>query len=215
MLVRRTRPVQIECVVRGYLSGSAWREYSETGTLAGEPLPAGLSESVRLPDPIFSPATKAAHGEHDENITFADVEVQLGSALARELRDRSIALYEQGARLAERAGIIVADTKFEMGVASNGELLLIDEVLTPDSSRFWPASSYEAGRPQPSLDKQPVRDWLDSLGESWDRKPPAPPPPDEVVRATTARYRELFVRLAGMEPEAFADRTRSVTSGDA
>lgn len=215
MLVRRTLPVPIECVVRGYLSGSAWREYHESGTLAGEPLPEGLSESMKLPEPIFSPATKAAHGEHDENITYADVEIQLGGALARELRDRSIALYEQGARLAERAGIIVADTKFEMGVASNGELLLIDEVLTPDSSRFWPLASYEAGRPQPSLDKQPVRDWLDSLGDSWNRKPPAPEPPDDVVRATTTRYRELFVRLAGMEPEAFADRPRTANHEDA
>ncbi|HEX6588369.1 MAG TPA: phosphoribosylaminoimidazolesuccinocarboxamide synthase [Longimicrobiales bacterium] len=215
MLVRRTTPVPVECVVRGYVSGSAWREYRDSGTLAGEPLPAGLTESMKLPEPIFSPATKAAHGEHDENITYADVEVMLGGALARELRDRSIALYEQGARLAERADIIVADTKFEMGVASNGELLLIDEVLTPDSSRFWPAPAYQAGRAQPSLDKQPVRDWLDSLGTAWDRKPPAPEPPDDVVRATTARYRELFVRLAGVEPETFADRPRPTTSEDA
>ena len=206
MLVRRTQPVPVECVVRGYISGSAWREYRDAGTLAGEPLPAGLTESMRLPEPIFSPATKAERGEHDENITFADVEVQLGGALARELRDRSVALYQQGARIAEAAGIIVADTKFEMGVAANGELLLIDEVLTPDSSRFWPRESYEVGRPQPSLDKQPVRDWLDSLGAAWDRKPPAPEPPDDVVRATTMRYRELFVRLTGMEPEHFADR---------
>ena len=214
MLVRRTRPLPIECVVRGYVSGSAWREYRESGTLAGEALPAGLTESMKLAEPVFSPATKAAHGEHDQNITYADVEVAVGSALARELRDRSIALYEQGTRLAERAGIIVADTKFEMGVASNGELLLIDEVLTPDSSRFWPLAGYEAGRPQMSLDKQPVRDWLDSLGDAWDRRPPAPAPPDEVVRATTARYRELFVRLAGVEPEVFADRPRSSTSED-
>ena len=215
MLVRRTTPIQVECVVRGYLSGSAWREYREAGTLAGEPLSAGLAESDRLPEPIFSPATKATHGAHDENITFADVELQLGGTLARELRARSISLYEQGAELAAAAGILVADTKFEFGAAANGELLLIDEVLTPDSSRFWPADRYRAGQPQPSLDKQPVRDWLDSLGDAWDRRPPAPEPPDEVVRATTARYRELFVRLTGVEPETFADRTRTVTNGDA
>lgn len=206
MLVRRTTPVPIECVVRGYISGSAWREYRAAGTLAGERLAGGLTESAKLPEPVFSPATKAEHGAHDENITFADVEVQLGSALARELRDRSMALYEQGARLAERAGILVADTKFEFGIAPNGELLLIDEVLTPDSSRFWPADTYAPGRAQPSLDKQPVRDWLDSLGDAWDRRPPAPEPPDTVVRATSARYRELFTRLTGMEPERFADQ---------
>ena len=209
MLVRRTNPVPVECVVRGYISGSAWREYREAGTLAGEALERGLTESAKLSEPIFSPATKAERGEHDENITFADVELQLGGALARELRDRSIQLYLEGARVAEASGIIVADTKFEFGVAQNGELLLIDEVLTPDSSRFWPADTYQPGRAQPSLDKQPVRDWLDSLGDAWDRRPPAPSPPDEVVRATTARYRELFERLAGMEPEAFADRPHS------
>ena len=217
MLVRRTTPLPVECVVRGYISGSAWREYREAGTLAGERLETGLTESAQLSEPIFSPATKAERGEHDENITFADVEVQLGGALARELRDRSIALYVEGSRIAQAAGIIVADTKFEFGIASSGELLLIDEVLTPDSSRFWPADAYAPGRGQPSLDKQPVRDWLDSLGDAWDRRPPAPAPPDEVVRATTARYRELFERLAGMEPESFADLPASpaMTSGGA
>ena len=215
MLVRRTTPVPVECVVRGYISGSAWREYRESGTLAGERLETGLTESARLSEPIFSPATKAERGAHDENITFADVEIQLGGALARELRDRSIQLYMQGAEIAQRAGIVVADTKFEFGVAQNGELLLIDEVLTPDSSRFWPADTYAPGRAQPSLDKQPVRDWLDSLGDAWDRRPPAPIPPDEVVRATTARYRELFERLTGTEPEAFADQPigPAITSG--
>ena len=215
MLVRRTTPVPVECVVRGYISGSAWREYRESGTLAGERLETGLTESARLSEPIFSPATKAERGAHDENITFADVEIQLGGALARELRDRSIQLYLQGAEIAHRAGIVVADTKFEFGVAQNGELLLIDEVLTPDSSRFWPADTYAPGRAQPSLDKQPVRDWLDSLGDAWDRRPPAPIPPDEVVRATTARYRELFERLTGTEPEAFADQPigPAITSG--
>ncbi|HUF11473.1 MAG TPA: phosphoribosylaminoimidazolesuccinocarboxamide synthase [Longimicrobiales bacterium] len=213
MLVRRARPLPVECVVRGYLSGSAWREYRDSGTLAGEPLPAGLTESMRLPEPIFSPATKAERGEHDENITFADVELQLGGVLARELRNRSIALYQQGARVAEQAGIIVADTKFEFGTAANGEVLLIDEVLTPDSSRFWPAEPYQPGRAQQSLDKQPVRDWLDSLGDAWDRRPPAPEPPDGVVDATTQRYRELFVRLTGIEPEAFADAPDAVTTG--
>ena len=213
MLARRTTPIPVECVVRGYLSGSAWREYRDTGTLAGEPLPEGLTESIRLPEPIFSPATKAEHGEHDENITFADVALKLGGALARELRERSIALYEEGSRVAAEAGIIIADTKFEMGTTTDGELLLIDEVLTPDSSRFWPRATYAAGRAQPSLDKQPIRDWLDSLGESWNRKPPAPEPTDDVVRATTQRYRDVFTRLTGIEPEAFADTRPVATNG--
>lgn len=204
MLVRATRPVQIECVVRGYISGSAWKEYVAAGTLAGEPMPSGLSESERLPEPIFSPATKAENG-HDENITFAEVELRLGRRLAAELRNRSLSLYAQGSDIARETGIIIADTKFEFGVAhENGELLLIDEVLTPDSSRFWPAESYAIGRGQPSLDKQPVRDWLESLGDAWDKQPPGPDLPDEVVEATSARYRALFERLVGTGLEAYA-----------
>lgn len=199
MLVRASRPVAIECVVRGYITGSAWKEYADSGTLAGEPLPPGLRESQQLEQPIFSPANKAETG-HDENITFADVELRLGKALAAALRDRSIDLYRQGAEIALRSGIIIADTKFEFGVAEdNAELLLIDEVLTPDSSRFWPAEHYEVGHRQPSLDKQPVRDWLDDLGDAWDKQPPPPDLPDDVVRETTERYREVYRRLTGAE----------------
>ena len=198
MLVRRTQPVAFECVVRGYLAGSAWKEYRESGTLAGEPLPAGLRESARLDAPIFSPAIKAEEG-HDENITFQHVCDALGEAVAQELRARSLAIYSAGLRVAEKAGIIIADTKFEFGHASNGELLLIDEVLTPDSSRFWPQESYAPGGPQQSLDKQPVRDYLEqlvSLGQ-WNKQAPGPDLPDHVIQATSERYRELFRRMTG------------------
>lgn len=202
MLVRRTEPVPVECVVRGYISGSAWAEYRTRGTLANEALPEGLRESDRLDPPIFSPATKAEEG-HDENITFAEMERVVGAALAAELRARSIALYEQGRAIAERdADIIVADTKFEFGIDADGRVLLIDEVLTPDSSRFWPKETYEAGRGQPSLDKQPVRDFLEQLtsrGE-WNKLPPPPPLPDEVVAATSQRYLDLWRRLTGGLP---------------
>ncbi|HEY0810731.1 MAG TPA: phosphoribosylaminoimidazolesuccinocarboxamide synthase, partial [Longimicrobiales bacterium] len=185
MLVQRTQPVQFECVVRGYISGSAWKEYRESGTLAGEPLPSGLTESARLESPIFSPATKAEEG-HDENVPFEQVRKGLGDEVAEALRDRSLAIYNAGRTIAENAGIIIADTKFEFGRAADGELILIDEVLTPDSSRFWPQETYQAGRPQPSLDKQPVRDYLEKLvarGE-WNKQPPAPDLPDDVVAAT-------------------------------
>ena len=198
MLVRRTQPVAFECVVRGYLAGSAWKEYRESGTLAGEPLPAGLRESARLDAPIFSPAIKAEE-DHDENITFQHVCDALGEAVAQELRARSLAIYSAGLRVAEKAGIIIADTKFEFGHASNGELLLIDEVLTPDSSRFWPQESYAPGGPQQSLDKQPVRDYLEqlvSLGQ-WNKQAPGPDLPDHVIQATSERYRELFRRMTG------------------
>jgi len=204
MLVRRTEPIAIECVVRGYVSGSAWKEYARHGTLATEPLPPGLSESARLEAPIFSPATKAERGLHDENITYDEVASRLGRTLARELRNRSLSLYSQGSEVARRADIIVADTKFEFGVARNGELLLIDEVLTPDSSRFWPAEHYAPGRGQPSLDKQPLRDWLESLGAAWDKTPPGPDLPADVVRATAERYRDVFRRLTGRDPEELA-----------
>ena len=198
MLVRRTQPVPFECVVRGYLAGSAWKEYQESGTLAGEALPEGLRESDRLETPIFSPATKAETG-HDENVAFGLMRRALGPELAEELRDRSLAIYGAGLRIAERAGIIIADTKFEFGHDTNGRLLLIDEVMTPDSSRFWPKESYHAGGPQPSLDKQPVRDYLETLvarGE-WNKQAPAPDLPDEVIKATSERYRELFRRMTG------------------
>ena len=197
MLCRNTTPVPFECVVRGYLSGSAWKEYRQSGTLAGEPLAAGLLESDRLEPPIFSPATKAETG-HDENVTFAHMERALGG-LARVLQDRSIGLYEEARAHAAHHGIIIADTKFEFGTASDGTLLLIDEVLTPDSSRFWPADRYAPGAAQPSFDKQPVRDYLAGLRRAgaWNGEAPGPALPDDVVRATTERYREAYRLLAG------------------
>jgi phosphoribosylaminoimidazole-succinocarboxamide synthase len=196
MLCRRTEPVAFECVVRGYLSGSAWKEYQAAGTLAGEPLPTGLRESELLAEPIFSPATKAEVG-HDENVTFGRVADALGTKRAAELRDRSLALYTEAQAFAASRGVIIADTKFEFGTAG-GRLLLIDEVLTPDSSRFWPADAYRPGAAQPSFDKQPVRDYLDGLKRAgkWNGEAPAPPLPPEVVRATTDRYRDIFRRLS-------------------
>ena len=201
MLVHRTEPVLVECVVRGYVSGSAWKEYRTSQTLAGEPLPEGLVESQELPTPIFSPSTKAQTG-HDENIPFAGVVERLGDQEANRLRDLSLTVYEHGAAIAEKHGIILADTKFEFGHDADGLLLLIDEVLTPDSSRFWPTDLYEAGRGQPSLDKQPVRDFLDGLTD-WDKSPPPPDLPDHVVRETTERYLEIFRRLTGTELDDF------------
>jgi phosphoribosylaminoimidazole-succinocarboxamide synthase len=195
MLVHRTQPVLVECVVRGYISGSAWKEYRQSGTLAGEALPAGLQESQRLEPAIFSPATKAQEGEHDENITFGQAKEVLGNELAERLRALSLDIYGHGRDVAEQSDIILADTKFEFGFDKNGELLIIDEVLTPDSSRFWPKESYGVGRGQPSLDKQPIRDWLETL--DWDKNPPPPDLPDEVVRAASDRYAEVFERLTG------------------
>ena len=202
MLVRRTTPAAFECVVRGYLSGSAWKEYRQSGTLAGEPLPRGLRESDQLPAPIFSPATKAEVG-HDENVTFRTVEAAVGPALAAQLRERSLALYAEARSFAAERGIIIADTKFEFGTTPDGQLLLIDEVLTPDSSRFWPAGGYRPGGPQPSFDKQPVRDYLDGLRRAgaWNGEAPAPPLPPGVVHATTDRYRDILRRLAGVTLE--------------
>jgi phosphoribosylaminoimidazole-succinocarboxamide synthase len=201
MLVHRTDPVMVECVVRAYVSGSAWKEYQTSGTLAGEPLPEGLVESQRLPTPIFSPSTKAQTG-HDENIPFSAVVELQGEEEANRLRELSLAVYGHGATIAEEQGIILADTKFEFGHHEDGHLLLIDEVLTPDSSRFWPADRYEPGRGQPSLDKQPVRDFLDALTD-WDKSPPPPDLPDHVVRETTERYLEIFRRLTGSELDDF------------
>ena len=194
-LVRRTRPIPVECVVRGYLSGSAWKEYRESGTLAGEPLQDGLVESDALVPAIFSPATKAREG-HDENIAFAVVIETLGAALAHRLRDLSIDIYERGRGAAAERGIILADTKFEFGTSPEGELLLIDEVLTPDSSRFWPRGHYRTGGGQPSLDKQPLRDYLNGLAD-WPKRYPPPPLPDSVIAAAEARYRGVFKRLTG------------------
>lgn len=199
LLVRKTEPVPVECVVRGYLAGSAWREYARSGTLAGEPLPEGLVEADRLEPPVFSPATKAAEG-HDENIDLARMRDMLGSELTDRLRELSLAVYERGRATAAGRGIILADTKYEFGLV-DGRPILIDEVMTPDSSRFWPEESYRPGGTQPSLDKQPVRDYLDQLTRrgDWDKRPPPPELPDHVVEATTDRYLEVHRRLTGQE----------------
>ena len=199
LLVRKTRPVPVECVVRGYLAGSAWKEYVESGTLAGDPLPPGLRESDRLDPPLFSPATKAASG-HDENIPFEVMRERIGRALADRLRELALAVYARGRQLARERGIILADTKFEFGLYGD-DVLLIDEVMTPDSSRFWPVESYQPGRSQPSLDKQPVRDYLDGLTREgrWNKNPPPPPLPPHVIEATTRRYVEVHRRLTGSE----------------
>jgi phosphoribosylaminoimidazole-succinocarboxamide synthase len=198
MLVRKLAPFPVECVVRGYISGSAWKEYRESGTLAGEPLAVGLSESARLDPPIFSPATKAETG-HDENITYQEMERIVGADVARRLRDASIALYERGREIAARSGIIIADTKFEFGRDEDGGIRVMDEVLTPDSSRFWPAADYGVGQGQPSLDKQPLRDHLEALVVAglWDRQPPAPDLPEPLVQQTSERYQDVFRRITG------------------
>jgi len=191
MLVKKTEPIRVECVVRGYLAGSGLSEYRKTGRVCGVKLPQGLVEASQLPEPIFTPAIKADTG-HDENITFEDAARAVGKDLASSLRKRSIALYNRAAAHARDRGILIADTKFEWGMR-DGKVILIDEVFTPDSSRFWPADGYQPGRTQPSFDKQPVRDWLETTG--WDKTPPAPPLPPDVVRATTERYVEALRRL--------------------
>ncbi|MFO1081599.1 MAG: phosphoribosylaminoimidazolesuccinocarboxamide synthase [Reyranellaceae bacterium] len=198
MLCRRTTVFPIECVVRGYLSGSAWREYAKSGTLAGEALPAGLQESSRLDPPIFSPATKAESG-HDENITIGRMREVLGAEVTAELERLTRLVYGHGRDVALKQGIIIADTKFEFGRAASGEILLIDEVMTPDSSRFWPLDGYAPGRPQPSFDKQPLRDWLDVERHAgrWNGDAPAPALPAEVVAATSQRYLDAYRRLTG------------------
>jgi phosphoribosylaminoimidazole-succinocarboxamide synthase len=187
MLVRRTKVVPVECIVRGYLSGSFWKAYQKNTTVCGFALPSGLRESDRLPEPIFTPSTKAEQGLHDENISMARMEEIVGRDLAGRMASVSLALYEKAARYARTKGIIIADTKFELGIAGD-ELILIDEVLTPDSSRFWPLESYEPGRGQPSFDKQFLRDYLTSL--DWNKQPPPPPLPDEIIEKTKARYLE-------------------------
>lgn len=193
MLVRKARVLPVECIVRGYLAGSGWNEYGRTGAVCGLPLPAGLVESDRLPEPLFTPSTKAETG-HDENITFDQMSARVGADLAGRVRDLSLRLYREAATYALTRGVIIADTKFEFGLVE-GELTLVDEVLTPDSSRFWPAAGYRPGGPQPSFDKQYVRDFL--LGLSWDRTPPAPALPPEVVRRTSEKYLDAFRQLTG------------------
>ena len=198
MLCRRGTVFPIECVIRGYLSGSAWREYAASGTLAGEPMPDGLSESVRLDTPVFSPATKAESG-HDENITVGRMREILGAEVTAELERLTRVVYGKGRDIAAANGIIIADTKFEFGRTRDGEIILIDEVMTPDSSRFWPVDGYRPGKPQPSFDKQPLRDWLDVERHAgrWNGDAPPPSLPPEVVDATSKRYLEAYRRLTG------------------
>jgi len=192
MLVKKARPLPVECIVRGYLAGSGWKEYRETGAVCGISLPPGLVESDRLEEPIFTPSTKAEIGDHDENITFARMVELCGGEIAEQARAATLAIYRKAREIAAGRGIIIADTKFEFGICE-GRLILIDECLTPDSSRFWPKDGYQPGRPQPSFDKQFLRDYLETL--DWNKKAPAPPLPEEIVRKTSEKYREALERL--------------------
>ncbi|TQF74288.1 phosphoribosylaminoimidazolesuccinocarboxamide synthase [Rhodococcus spelaei] len=204
LVVRKLNMVPVECVARGYLTGSGLSDYQRTGAVCGVELPAGLVEASKLPDPIFTPATKAALGDHDENVDFATVVDQLGQDLAVKLREDTLDIYFRAASFAADRGIILADTKFEFGLDAGGNLVLADEVLTPDSSRYWPADGYEAGRVQPSFDKQFVRNWLTGPESGWDRASDTPPPPlpPEIVEATRSRYIEAYERISGL---SFAD----------
>ena len=197
MLVKRLKPIPVEAVVRGYLAGSGWKEYQASQSVCGVPLPAGLTNAAKLPTPIFTPAAKAAVGDHDENITFAQMEAITGPELAVKIRDISIRIYEAAAAIALEKGMIIADTKFEFGLDPHGTLVLMDEVLTPDSSRYWPVEGYaealRTGANPPSYDKQFVRDWLET--QAWDKTPPAPRLPNEVVTKTAAKYQEALDRL--------------------
>ncbi|MYB27292.1 MAG: phosphoribosylaminoimidazolesuccinocarboxamide synthase [Candidatus Dadabacteria bacterium] len=196
MLVKKTDPLPVECVVRGYISGSGWEEYRKTGSVCSIPLGKGLVESQKLPEPIFTPSTKAEQGTHDENITFGEVRDMIGGGLAGRVRDTSIEIYTAAARIAEEKGVIIADTKFEFGIdRDTEELILIDEALTPDSSRFWPLENYAPGGPQMSFDKQFVRDYLRQTG--WDRNPPAPELPPDIVRKTSEKYLEMLRLFCG------------------
>lgn len=196
VLVRKAKSLPVECIVRGYIAGSGWKDYQKTGTICGYQLPAGMRESDKLEPPLFTPSTKAELGQHDQNISPAEAARLLGEDVARKVQETTLAIYEAGRTYAASRGIIVADTKFEFGFV-DGELRLIDEVLTPDSSRFWPADQYEPGHSQPSFDKQYLRDWLSA--QPWDMQPPAPALPDEVVDATARRYREAYHILTGKE----------------
>ena len=198
MLVRRLKPILVEAVVRGYLAGSGWKEYQDSQSVCGVPLPPGLKNASKLPEPIYTPAAKAAAGEHDENITFERTVELIGPDLATRIRDISLAIYKAAAAIALEKGIIIADTKFEFGLDADGTLTLMDEVLTPDSSRYWPAESYVEGSNPPSYDKQFLRDWLEQVrinGKPWDKTPPAPHLPREVIENTAAKYREALQRL--------------------
>jgi phosphoribosylaminoimidazole-succinocarboxamide synthase len=193
MVVRKTEPLPVECVVRGYISGSGWKDYQKTGAICGISLPTGLRESDKLPEPIFTPSTKATTG-HDENISFEETVAQIGRPLAEKIRDTSLEIYQQASNRAAKHGIIIADTKFEFGLIGD-ELIWIDEALTPDSSRFWPADQYAPGKAQPSFDKQYVRDYLERIG--WNKQPPGPDLPADVVTATQAKYREAYQKVTG------------------
>jgi phosphoribosylaminoimidazole-succinocarboxamide synthase len=198
MLVKRLRPLPVEAVVRGYLAGSGWKEYQESGAVCGVTLPPGLKNASKLPTPIYTPAAKAAVGDHDENITFEQTVEMIGLALATQIRDISLRIYQVASEIALRKGIIIADTKFEFGLDKDGTLTLMDEVLTPDSSRFWPQESYQEGINPPSYDKQFVRDWLEQAkvdGKPWSKTPPAPRVPNEVIAKTAAKYQEALTRL--------------------
>jgi phosphoribosylaminoimidazole-succinocarboxamide synthase len=200
MLVKRLKPLPVEAVVRGYLAGSGWKEYQDNGAVCGVKLPAGLKNASRLPEPIYTPAAKAAVGDHDENITFEQTVEMIGLDLATRIRDLSIAIYKAAAEFALTRGIIIADTKFEFGLDKDGTLTLMDEVLTPDSSRYWPVESYQEGINPPSFDKQFVRDWLEHAqvdGKPWSKTPPAPRVPNEVIAKTAAKYQEALQRLTG------------------
>ncbi|MFN9153975.1 MAG: phosphoribosylaminoimidazolesuccinocarboxamide synthase [bacterium] len=195
MVVRRLTPLLVEAVVRGYVAGSGWKDYQETGSICGVKLPAGLAQAEKLPEPSFTPASKAPKGEHDENITFDEVERTIGASMAAKVREVSLALYREAAAHALARGIIIADTKFEFGTDADGGLWLIDEALTPDSSRFWPVVEYRTGISPPAFDKQFVRDWLESV--NWDKRPPAPKLPPEILAKTAEKYREALRLLAG------------------
>ena len=195
MVVRRLTPLLVEAVVRGYVAGSGWKDYQATGSICGVPLPAGLAQAEKLPEPIFTPASKAPKGEHDENITFDEVERTIGASMAAKVREVSLALYREAAAHALARGIIIADTKFEFGTDADGGLWLIDEALTPDSSRFWPVAEYRTGISPPAFDKQFVRDWLESV--HWDKRPPAPKLPPDILAKTAEKYREALRLLAG------------------
>ena len=199
MVVKRLKPILIECVARGYIIGGGWKDYQATGCVCGIKLPEGLKQAEKLPEPIFTPAAKAEVGTHDENISFEKVVELYGESIATQLRDLTISLYKKAADFAATKGIIIADTKFEFGLDENGQVCLMDEVLTPDSSRFWPAESYEVGMSPPSYDKQFIRDWLET--QKWDKTPPAPVPPAEIIEKTAAKYREALVKLSGKDVE--------------